>query len=200
MNTIVGFCTNTGIIIKASDKSPNFDYDYVQIKLDGNHARDTDEGDIMLVSKGDINTILNFRWYLNSGGYPSTYGTFDKEIKFSRPVPCHQILFGNLKKGYVVDHINRNRLDNRRENLRVCTSKQNSYNRKKPKNSNNRFKGVVKTGPKDNPRYTASVTKDGQKYEIKDIPNEVQAAKVHDMIAEQLFGTYAAKNFPDKVR
>ena len=132
MNTILGYYKDDGSIVNNDPINNYFSnsyFDYAQIKLEGNHAKETDEGNIMLISKQDLNTVINFKWYLNSGGYPATYGTFDGDYKFSRPVPCHQILFGRLKKGYVVDHINRNRLDNRRKNLRVCTNKQNSYNR-----------------------------------------------------------------------
>lgn len=190
MNQIINYLKNDGTIADLNDPW----FDYTQVKLAGNHAKDADDGNIMLVSKIDLNAIINFKWYLNRGGYPATYGTFDNTIKFSRPVPLHQLLHGKLAKGFVVDHINRNRLDNRRENLRICTAAQNSWNRKKPKNSKNRYKGVTKVG-KRNPSYTASITKDGVKHEIKDIQTEEQAAKVYDMMAEELFGEYAAKNF-----
>lgn len=41
----------------------------------------------------------------------------------------HHFIAGKPPKGMVTDHINRNRLDNRRENLRHCTHAQNQYNR-----------------------------------------------------------------------
>ena len=54
-----------------------------------------------------------------------------------RSKTLHKNLLGKQEKGYVIDHINRNKLDNRLENLRVITCKENSYNRTKNKNSNN---------------------------------------------------------------
>lgn len=193
-NTILGFYTSDGF------ESSDGNYDYAQIELLGNHAKDAKadengEGYIMLVSKCDVNTVMNFQWYLNSNGYPATYGSIDpKGPKCSAPFPLHQFLHPECPEDYVVDHINRNRLDNRRQNLRIITAKQNSYNRKKPKNSTSMYKGVRKQS-KD--KYKASVSKDGQTYEIKDCATEKEAAMAYDAMAEELFGIYAGKNFPD---
>jgi aspartate carbamoyltransferase regulatory subunit len=77
----------------------------------------------------------------------------------ARSKTLHKNLLGKQEKGYVIDHINRNKCDNRLENLRVITAKENSYNRTKNANSNNKYKGVVKRGNK----YVASISKDGIK-------------------------------------
>jgi hypothetical protein len=91
----------------------------------------------------------------------------------------------------VIDHINRDKLDNRLSNLRVITSKENSYNRKKNATSENKYKGVQKRGNK----YIAVITKDGVRREIPGFNTEEEAATCYDMMAEEMFGNYAGKNF-----
>jgi hypothetical protein len=90
----------------------------------------------------------------------------------------------------VIDHINRNRLDNRLENLRMCTSAQNSYNRTKSSSSNTKYRGIKKSGK----FWTASVTHNGETHTINKIESEVEAAETYNLLAENFFGEYAAKN------
>jgi hypothetical protein len=209
LNSILGFYTKTGNKVDQNQNNDS-DCDYVQIELLGGHARDIknnsqinlndntqccSEGYIMLVSKQDINNVMNYKWYLSKSGYPGTYGSIHAdEENWGAPYPMHRFLYPETPKGYVVDHINRNRLDNRRENLRIITAKQNSFNRKKPKNSKNTYKGVRKLA---NNKFKAVISKDGKTYSLKDCNSEKEAALLYDMMAEQLFGVYAGKNFPD---
>ncbi len=135
--------------------------------------------------------ILEYDWYLSKSGYPTTYKSPDKKHHFGRSgLKMHQLIYQRVPKGYVVDHINRNRLDNRVENLRVCTIAENNYNRTKPKNGNNTYKGVQETAN----GWRASISKEGQTYTMN-APTEIQAAKLYDIMAEEIHGEYAAKNF-----
>ena len=59
-------------------------------------------------------------------------------------------------------------------------------------NSNNLYKGVYKRGNK----FVASISKDGIKKEITGFETEEEAAKVYDMMAQELFGEFAGLNFP----
>lgn len=74
------------------------------------------------------NRKVDFSGYYVISLYISTY-------KWPISVPVHKIVayvaYGDiaLKKGLHIDHINRNSLDNRAENLRVVTPKQNAANR-----------------------------------------------------------------------
>jgi hypothetical protein len=189
-NKLVGYYKNDGT--KVIDL---VDSNFVQLELIGNHAKDNSDNDkdnIILVSTSILSEILHFQWYLGKTGYPVTYQSIDKKIKFGRGIKMHRLIMPKQEKGYVIDHINRNKLDNRFTNLRICTAKENSYNTTKPKNSNSKYKGVKKG---KNETWIAIVSKDGKTSEIKDIQTEKQAAEIYDLMAEEMFGKFAGKNF-----
>lgn len=183
-NKIIACYKNNGMMADISE------CDYIQLELLGKHAESKKA--IVLVSKDSIETITKFNWYLGKDGYPVAYQSVDRKIKLGNGLKMHKMLMSYCQKGFVIDHINRNKLDNRLGNLRMCTPKQNSYNTTKPSNSKNKFKGVKKS--KDD-TWIAHITKDNEIFEIKDIPDEKEAAKIYDMMAEDLFGKYAGKNF-----
>lgn len=165
--------------------------DYVSIKLLGALAKKTDAH--TLVSKQSIQRIHLYALYMGKNGYCIGYKQCKKR---SRRIKLHRFIFPHrIPKFHVVDHINNNKLDNTMINLRICTAKQNSYNTKVRKGR--KYKGVRK-GRKDkdgNVTWVATISKDGKKREIKDIKTEEDAAKMYDIMAEELFGEYAGKNF-----
>lgn len=67
--------------------------------------------------------------------------TTRKTIRLHRVV-MERVLGRKLLKKEQVDHINNNSLDNRRENLRVCTNRQNQRNRGKYSTNTSGYKGV----------------------------------------------------------
>lgn len=164
--------------------------DYMTIPLLGSHAKN--DNAVMKISKSNVDFVLNYSWYLGKDGYPVTYGSIDGAQRFGRGLKIHQFLKGSYGNDYAIDHINRDKMDNRLENLRICTKQENNYNRSKPKNSQYNYKGVRQ---ERDGTFTAYVTKDGEKHEIKKLPDELTAAKIYDMMAEDLLGNFAPKNF-----
>lgn len=136
-----------------------------------------------IISIKDLDRVLSHDWYLNKSGYPFSYTAIYHTL--------HRFLLGKQEKGIVIDHINRNKLDNTHNNLRIISSKENSYNRTKNSNSNNKYKGVQKRGNK----FSAVITKDGIRREIPGFNTEKEAARIYDMMAEEMFGEFAGKNF-----
>ena len=79
------------------------------------------------------------KWYL----WKSPTGNIKYAMSGNRRSSVHRIVMGN-PKGMDIDHINHNGLDNRKENLRICTHSQNCANKKARRDSGTGVKGVYK--------------------------------------------------------
>lgn len=85
---------------------------------------DLGDGKITLVSPEDRNVVEGHAWWLNAGGYAMC--KIDDE-----QVLLHRLILGlEPHNPLQCDHINGERLDNRRENLRIVTYEQNMQNKK----------------------------------------------------------------------
>jgi hypothetical protein len=98
-------------------------------------------GEIILVSDEDFERLSKYKWYLNDSGYAITF-SWDSKRKKSVHFRLHRILLGLTDPKIQVDHINGNRIDNRRENLRIVTNAINSRNKTVPSKSNTGYYGV----------------------------------------------------------
>jgi len=96
--------------------------------------------------------------------------------------------------GFVVDHINHDGLDNRRENIRVCTPKQNAHNMRPYVGAISRFKNVTKSKAS---RFTATGLIEGKTVNLGNFISEELAARVADRHHRQYHGEFAYLNFPD---
>lgn len=78
--------------------------------------------DIILVDPEDWDMAKSYTWHITKYGYAAA--NVDGKFKIMQ-----SFLIPDIPKGYERDHINRNRLDNRRCNLRVVTKFENLMNR-----------------------------------------------------------------------
>ena len=103
----------------------------------------------------------------------------------------------NPPDGTVVDHINRNSLNNRRCNLRICTQKENLRNGRPSRRSTSRFKGVY--FDKQTRKWIAKIGYNGKTIHLGSFEDEVEAAKAYDRKAYELFKDFAYLNFPQEI-
>lgn len=94
-------------------------------------------------------------------------------------------------KGTTVDHINGDRLDNKKSNLRLCNQAQNMKNRKPNKSGMSAYKGVILL---PNGRYRAKINSDGKRYELGVYDNEHDAVIAYNAAAKVLHGEFAYMN------
>jgi hypothetical protein len=93
-----------------------------------------------------------------------------------------------------VDHINHNQLDNRRCNLRICTTSENTRNKRKTNNKcTSRYKGVCWCKQRSKWRVTIN-DENRRQHHVGFFTNEDDAAMAYDMEAHGLFGEFACTN------
>ena len=97
---------------------------------------------------------------------------------------------GEFPKGSL-DHINRNKDDNRIDNLRVCTLSQNSQNTNICRNNKSGFKGVHFNKAKN--RWVSKAMIKGVSYHIGNFIELDMAAKAYENFAKQMHGEFYAK-------
>jgi hypothetical protein len=143
-------------------------------------------GNVLIIDDADYEYVSKHVWRVSKGrAIRREY--FDGNCK---AIYLHRDLL-NPPENLVVDHINGNALDNRRENLRICTHSQNSMNKRKPINGKkSSFKGVMPQRGK----YTVIIKREGKAYCEGTYETEIEAAIAYNQKAEELFGEFAKLN------
>lgn len=156
-------------------------------------------GKFTLINDEDFNRVSKVRWHMISKNFDYAHAYYPINGKLVRTF-LHRFIL-NAKKGQVVDHINGNTLDNRKENLRICTSMQNQRNCKKPVTNTSGYKGLVyRKGGKARKKKWAvwiRVGKRNKKY-VGSFVTKEEAALAYDKAAIEYHGEFAKLNFPIK--
>lgn len=83
-----------------------------------------------LVDDIDFEKLNVFKWYAHKGWGTNFYAVRNLRLPNGKRkiIRMHNVIFGDLPKNKTVDHIDRDSLNNQRNNLRACTKSQNAQN------------------------------------------------------------------------
>jgi len=127
-----------------------------------------------------------YNWFVSGNGYLMRMDK-RKGIYFHREL----LNFSSSE----IDHINNNKLDNRRSNLRYCSRSQNNYNSLKRTNTRSQYKGIIYEKGINKWRPRIKINK--KSISLGCFNSELAAALVYDYHAKKHYKEFAKINFPD---
>lgn len=158
------------------------------------------QGKEAIIDAQDLRLVTGLKWQAQKAHrtdtwYAATYR--DRGDGEFRAVYMHRLILGVTDPKIKVDHKNHDGLNNTRSNIRACTHQENSRNQNPIRNAPNktsRFKGVYR----GECAWVARIGINGKSTNIGSFRDEVDAAKAYDAAAVNIYGEFAATNFPIK--
>ncbi len=139
----------------------------------------------VLIDKEDYFLIAEKNWFIVKRGSKQYVVTNTKEGQ----IYLHRYLL-KANEEQIIDHINGNGLDNRRLNLRFCTSTENNQNRRVIKINKTGYKGVQLRGT----RFTSKIIVNKKDIWLGTYLTVEEAAQAYNAAAIKYFGEFASLN------
>jgi hypothetical protein len=185
------FAPPPGLLTNGKGEFPmatsNATSDTIEIQLTRGYSTFIDAEDAVLASFKWRVRILETRMYAVRNAGPRHQV---KHFALHRLV-VERMLGRSLTGADVIDHIDGDGLNNRRANLRLCTTSQNGANRGKQSNNTSGFKGV--SWHKASNRWRATINVNGKHKHIGNFETPEAAYKAYCEAAAYYFGEFAKK-------
>jgi hypothetical protein len=143
-----------------------------------------------IVDAADYEWLSRYKWYAGSGSSGAAYAC--RTTRQRRLITMHRQIM-EPPDGFVVDHIDGNKFNNCRGNLRICTQAQNVCNAR-GQNASSKYKGVRHL--RGRRKWDVQIGFQGRRQHIGSFDDEIEAALAYDLKAVALFGPFAYLNFP----
>ncbi len=144
------------------------------------------------VDNADYARLKQFCWRYQEGYAVRTMRLHTRRINI--PMQYDVLAVG---PNQIIDHKDRNGLNNQRFNLRPCTYQQNARNSTRPKNNTSGYKGV--TWHHQARRWVAYIYVDNQRLHLGRFLDKLAAARRYDSAAAYYHAEFASLNFPDEI-
>lgn len=147
------------------------------------------KGKFALVDDGDYEWLMQRKWQYLKIGYAacSDWGHGNRKMIY-----MHRLI-NNTPDGKLTDHINLDKLDNRRKNLRLCSRSENGMNRTSSRVNSSGYKGVYFVRRVS--LWVASIKVSGTQHHLGYFHSSEDAARAYDKAAKEYHGTFARCNF-----
>ena len=146
----------------------------------------------VMVDYIDRHLVNDHIWYVSKRGYVVTNIYHNGKRATMR---LHRLVMGlDFGDEREIDHIDMNKLNNRRSNLRICEHVENMRNQKLQANNTSGYKGVC--FDKKANKWCARINHQGRRIYLGYYLTPEEAAHAYDAKARELFGEYARYNFP----
>ena len=141
-----------------------------------------------VVDAADYATVAAQTWFLSAGVY-----AISSRRNGAKATYMHRVIIG-APEGIDVDHINGDRLDNRRGNLRLATRSENMRNATLRRNNTSGFVGVSWNGRRG--KWVARLKVGARHLNAGYFNDAASAARARDAAARTHYGEFATFNYP----
>lgn len=152
------------------------------------------QGQVAMVDDEDFERVSKYNWYACKARKYGYYAVTNIYINGVRTLLRMHRLIIIAEKGNEIDHINNERLDNRRCNLRSITHSQNIINSNILSAKTSKYRGICyhkKVG-----KFKASIGFNNKSYHLGYFKNEIDAMLAYNKKAIELHGEFAGLNTP----
>lgn len=139
------------------------------------------QGKYAIIDNEDFEWLSQWKWYFIPQGYAF-------RSQSGKTIYMHRKIL-NTPKEKLTDHINRNKLDNRKVNLRIATRSQNAVNVKLFLTNTSGYRGVWWERRRN--KWIAEIKYQGKKYYLGEYLNKLDAIKIRRQKTIELFGKFA---------
>lgn len=171
------------------------------------------QGQVTIVDNDTYNDLSKWKWQAMKHHTGSYYVARTCRIGKQKKVSMHRYLMGTDNPEILVDHKDRNGLNNQKNNLRICTPAENAKNRVSKRGATSKYLGVyigtarktynTKRGVITNVKtsYRAKIKTEKKEVSLGTFPftpdGEILAAKAYDKAAIKYHKEFANLNFKE---